>query len=633
MNDDGIAHYLRRQLRAALTRGDLADAADLVSIIFGVEAGAVDLESVRVELERMADRGARWVEQRALELRGRPSFDPPDIEAAPVVRWLSAKKERTPGFDKIYTRDAGTLLVLCKAIDLAQQAADWRIRQPDKLASPVLILGETGTGKELLAKAMHDAHLARFRQRGQGEMAARTFGTINCAGLAEDVVESELFGHVKGAFTGATQNRDGLLVANKLGTVLLDEIGDAPLERVQPRLLRFLQDGEVRPVGADRATHVFPWLIAATNHPERLREELQARLGLSRALFLPPLAQRGDDAIGALEALVHQHAASEVAVSLTPAARRAVATFSWPANLREVDQVARDVAAQTDGQAEVIIDLQDLPDDIQTHYSEYTPLAEQCRDLYSYAVATGPASEREALRAAIIDGFRAQIESGRLAEVKVLHLARRLLLSPVSGHFLGLDQAALARALEQRLRRIEQTLIARLEGDLASVDGLPVTEAAPLVLTEEEVSRDLRFLLDLIEGFATSPDAHAFTQEVEEFLERLPTPWQRALDALPAILRTATSPKARSDVGAGSADQPGAIGTAPFVPAVVADVMPVPRPSWDDLRGSRPGLEAELDRLGTAARVAEEYAVDPWSSLCRAAATRQGRGGADASQA
>jgi two-component system response regulator AtoC len=196
----------------------------------------------------------------------------------------------------------------------------------------VLITGESGTGKEVLARAIH-----RMGSRGE-----RTFTAINCAAIPEHLLESELFGHVRGAFTGATADRIGLFELAHEGTLLLDEIGDLPLD-LQAKLLRVLEDSEIRRIGGREARKVDVRVIAATAKPleqavERgeFRADLFYRLNVVR-LHIPPLRERPEDVPALLTHFVRQ-AATRLGhvVSITPSALEALIHHGWPGNVREL---------------------------------------------------------------------------------------------------------------------------------------------------------------------------------------------------------------------------------------------------------------------------------------------------------
>ena len=200
--------------------------------------------------------------------------------------------------------------------------------------STVLITGETGTGKELAARAIH----ARSAQR---EMPLIK---VNCAAIPEPLIESELFGHVKGAFTGATANRRGRFALADGGTLFLDEIGTLGAA-VQARLLRVLQEREFEPVGSERTTSVDVRVIAATNRnlramvaEGRLLEDLFYRLSVI-PIALPPLRERPDDIPLLVDHFVRKHAqrTGQRIEGVAPAARERLSAYHWPGNVRELE--------------------------------------------------------------------------------------------------------------------------------------------------------------------------------------------------------------------------------------------------------------------------------------------------------
>jgi len=197
-----------------------------------------------------------------------------------------------------------------------------------------LIRGESGTGKELVAKAIHNASLRKHNQ----------IVSINCAAIPENLIESELFGHEKGAFTGATAAHDGLIKTADKGTLFLDEIGELPLE-AQARLLRVLQEGEVRRVGATEYKKVSIRLIAATHRDlfdmvtkGLFREDLYYRLYVME-LLLPPLRERGDDISMIAEVLLEKACQKhgKPAYHYNRAFDKAIRSHHWPGNVRELE--------------------------------------------------------------------------------------------------------------------------------------------------------------------------------------------------------------------------------------------------------------------------------------------------------
>jgi PAS domain S-box-containing protein len=202
--------------------------------------------------------------------------------------------------------------------------------------STVLILGETGTGKELFARAIQSASSRRDKP----------FIKVNCAAMPASLIESELFGHERGAFTGASARREGRFALADGGTLFLDEIGELPVE-LQPKLLRVLQEGEFEPLGSGKTRKVDVRVIAATNRDllERtrtgsFREDLYYRLSVF-PITLPPLRDRGADVVLLAEALAQRFAAriGRTVSPLAPAEAARLCAYPWPGNVRELQNV------------------------------------------------------------------------------------------------------------------------------------------------------------------------------------------------------------------------------------------------------------------------------------------------------
>ncbi|SIT00784.1 MAG: sigma-54-dependent Fis family transcriptional regulator [Thalassolituus maritimus] len=198
----------------------------------------------------------------------------------------------------------------------------------------VLIQGESGTGKELVAKAIHN----------QSRRADKPLISVNCAAIPETLIESELFGHEKGAFTGATAQRQGLVEAADGGTLFLDEIGELPLE-AQARLLRVLQEGEIRRVGSVQSQKVNVRLVAATHRNLKelssqgeFREDLYYRLNVME-LHLPPLRDRGEDVIEIATAMLARacEKMAQAPMRFNDASLKAIRDYHWPGNVRELE--------------------------------------------------------------------------------------------------------------------------------------------------------------------------------------------------------------------------------------------------------------------------------------------------------
>lgn len=228
------------------------------------------------------------------------------------------------------------------------------VRKVAPTDSTVLILGETGTGKELVARAIH-----RSSRRSD-----RPLVKVNCAAIPANLIESELFGHEKGAFTGALQKRDGRFALADTGTIFLDEIGELPVE-MQAKLLRVLQEGEFEPVGSSVSKRVDVRVIAATNvdlktaiAEKKFREDLYYRLCVF-PLSVPPLRERGDDVVK-----IAEHFAISIAKEigreikpLSPKAIRALRSYTWPGNIRELRNIVERAVITTANGDLVFADL------------------------------------------------------------------------------------------------------------------------------------------------------------------------------------------------------------------------------------------------------------------------------------
>ena len=223
--------------------------------------------------------------------------------------------------------------------------------------TPVLISGESGTGKELAARAIH------FR----GSMAKTPFVAVDCGSLVPTLMESELFGYEKGAFTGATKSKAGLFQAADGGTIFLDEIGELPQE-MQAKLLRVLQEKEVRPVGSNEKVNIDVRVIAATNRDLEaayrdgtFRKDLYFRLNVV-TVHLPPLRERRSD----IPVLVHHFLdryAKGSHIQVTAAAMKSLLHYDWPGNVRELENCIARAVTLGDGK---IIDVADLPPAIRS---------------------------------------------------------------------------------------------------------------------------------------------------------------------------------------------------------------------------------------------------------------------------
>jgi len=288
------------------------------------------------------------------------------------------------------------------------------IQQVAETETTVLITGETGTGKELVARAVHE----------KSGRSARPFLAVNCAGLAEGVLESELFGHVKGAFTGASRDKEGLFAAADGGTIFLDEVGDVSL-RLQQRLLRVLQEREVTPVGAVKPRSVDVRIVAATHRDlraeleaGRFREDLFYRLNVFR-IALPPLRERREDIPLLIEeALRRLRERSPAAVpdSVSPLVLRILRRHDWPGNVRELFAAVESAAVRAGGRR---IEAQHLPEEIRR---EMEGESEDER----YQPPDSEAEERAAIVAALEEAGGVRTRAARLLGMSRTTLWRRM---------------------------------------------------------------------------------------------------------------------------------------------------------------------------------------------------------------
>lgn len=220
----------------------------------------------------------------------------------------------------IRRRIVGRSPQILDAVDVALRAAAYDY--------PVLITGESGTGKELFARLIHWRSARRME---------RPFIAVNCAALPQELAESELFGHVKGAFTGAHDKHDGYFISANRGSIFLDEVGDMP-PRAQTKLLRVLQDGHVTRVGSVHPVCTNVRIIAATNRPVScLREDLYHRLAVIE-LRLPPLRERKEDIAEIAERIIQNEAgARPLSWSLSSDVVDGLLQYDWPGNVRELE--------------------------------------------------------------------------------------------------------------------------------------------------------------------------------------------------------------------------------------------------------------------------------------------------------
>ncbi len=292
--------------------------------------------------------------------------------------------------------------------------------------TPVLISGESGTGKELVARALH------FR----GNLASRPFVAVDCGSLVPTLIESELFGYERGAFTGALRSKQGLLQSADTGTIFLDEVGELPLE-MQAKILRFLQEKEVRPVGSNQKVKVDVRIMAATNRDLEtdykkgtFRKDLFFRLNVV-TITLPPLRDRRSD-IPILANWFLERLAPGRGVQISGNAMKTLLAYDWPGNVRELENCLERAVALTDRR---VLDVDDLPPSIaQADLHE----ASQTFDAQQFGAAT--ATDLEDIERATIARVFSQVKGDKVRAGKMLGISRATLYRKLKRYNIGMRE-------------------------------------------------------------------------------------------------------------------------------------------------------------------------------------------------
>jgi DNA-binding NtrC family response regulator len=325
--------------RIALNRPDIPVVVvtafgSLETAVAAIRAGAYDFVTKPVDLDALALLLERAVRHRALR------------EEVRRLRRALGEVSADGGV-------VGESLALRRVYEFIDRVAD--------SDTSVLVTGESGTGKEVAARALH----------ARGRRHAGPFVAINCAAMPEALLESELFGHVRGAFTDAKASRSGLFVKANGGTLFLDEVGELPLT-LQPKLLRALQERTVRPVGGETEVAFDARIVAATNRDlelaveeGRFREDLYYRLNVI-GLELPPLRARGNDVLLLAQRFLEHFAArsGKRVVGLSPAVAQRLLAYGWPGNVRELQNCIERAVALTSYEQ---LTVEDLPDRIRDY--------------------------------------------------------------------------------------------------------------------------------------------------------------------------------------------------------------------------------------------------------------------------
>ena len=303
--------------------------------------------------------------------------------------------------------------------------------------TPVLITGESGTGKELVARAIH------FR----GPFAKRPFVAVDCGSLVPTLIESELFGYEKGAFTGATKSKEGLFQTANGGTILLDEIGELSME-MQAKLLRVLQEREVRPVGSNQRIKVDVRVIAATNRDleaaykeGKFRKDLYFRLNVV-TVHLPALRDRKSD----IAALVHyflDKLAPGRNITVSSAAMKAMLQYEWPGNVRELENCIERAIALGGNDA---IEVQDLPPAVCADQAVHPQIAAATEGpvVHGGVRPPGSATDLEELERATIERVFEQVQGDKSRARKMLGISRATLYRKLKRYNIGQGKSSSA---------------------------------------------------------------------------------------------------------------------------------------------------------------------------------------------
>ncbi|MCT4620024.1 MAG: sigma 54-interacting transcriptional regulator [Marinisporobacter sp.] len=283
-------------------------------------------------------------------------------EDANILKFPTTFEKKDIQLDEPFQKIIGNSLSIKKALLRAQKAS--------KILSTVLIRGESGTGKELVAKAVHENS-----KRSKGPFVA-----INCGAIPYELLESELFGHEQGAFTGALKRKIGKFERASGGTIFLDEIGDLPME-MQVKLLRVLQEKEFERIGGNGIIHADIRIVAATNKnlekmicERKFREDLYYRLNVI-PIYLPPLRERKKDIPLLLEYFIKNISKNMelTPIKLTKEAQDCFFDYEWPGNIRELQNIVERMIALAD---ECIVDMEHIPKHIANKYKRHSKVQE-----------------------------------------------------------------------------------------------------------------------------------------------------------------------------------------------------------------------------------------------------------------
>ncbi|MCW6507028.1 sigma-54-dependent transcriptional regulator [Lichenifustis flavocetrariae] len=408
---DGMGVLNRMRERRIVTPAIVQTAhGSIETVIAAMRAGASDFVVKPVGAERLS-----------VSIKNALRFDALEGE----VRRMTRRASGSMTFKDIVTKSED----MGRVIRLGERAA--------RSSIPVLIEGESGVGKELMARAI----------QGSSERKGKPFVTVNCGALPENLVESILFGHEKGAFTGATEKHAGKFVEAHGGTLFLDEIGELPLE-TQVKLLRALQEGEVDPVGARRSVRVDIRLISATNQnlielvkAGRFREDLFYRLNVF-PITIPPLRNRRADIADLARRFCARFGAEEGKRlrGITAEALSLLSRYNWPGNVRQLENALFRAVVLADGDELTVTEFPQIAAQVEGFDVRLPPAPSQIQTVPDY-----PITGREAVTMSIRDPHSLQLLD-EIGEVRTLDDVERALIRFATDYYRG-QMSEMARKL------------------------------------------------------------------------------------------------------------------------------------------------------------------------------------------
>jgi DNA-binding NtrC family response regulator len=406
---DAIEMLHSRQIDVVVTDLKLGDKANGLDVLREARRAGNDTEVILVTAYGTIDTCKEAIKQGAFDYLVKPV----DIEQLRTLVEQAARKATAQARQTRRESDPQTFIFQgIRGSSPAMQGVFEVVRRVAPTNIAVLIEGPSGTGKELLARAIHDNSLRHNKP----------FRPVNCAGLSETLLESELFGHVKGAFTGANVDRKGLFEVADKGTLFLDEIGDMPLA-MQAKLLRVIEDGTVLPVGSNKPVIVDVRIISATNHSltrlideKKFREDLYFRIkGVN--VTLPALRERPEDIPLLVEHFIKE-AAEEIGSrvsGITEPAMRILTGHDWPGNVRQLKNSIRTMVVMCDRDS---LDVRDIPPEILQR-RQLTGASETTADLAGVSL-------EDLEKKAIVDTL-ARTAGNREQAAKILGIGERTL--------------------------------------------------------------------------------------------------------------------------------------------------------------------------------------------------------------